>query len=236
LTALGTLLEAVNSTYKLPNRKLPMSALERALNAAMKLADNMHVIGKQATASPRDALAALDSSRRIEPENPVWDMVAHMLDSLYETLEAYQIYVPASDGSDLELWLNTAQSELEPYTERLFDEMLVSIVKGLNTAERAWRAYAAAAIQRNRAGAINALAQAADAVIDASPTLAGWLNQLRTVITNAGYIERHALYGGLGRALADGWEAYDRGRLGDAERLGAQAMEISRNDSERFAA
>src|SRR5690606_29557538 len=128
LTALGTLLEAVNSTYKLPNRKLPMSALERALNAAMTLADNMHVIGKQATASPRDALAALDSSRSIEPENPVWDMVAHMLDSLYETLEAYQIYVPAADGSDLELWLNTAQSELEPYTERLFDEMLVSIV------------------------------------------------------------------------------------------------------------
>src|SRR5690606_41665272 len=49
LTALGTLLEAVNSTYKLPNRKLPMSALERALNAAMTLADNMHVIDRKST-------------------------------------------------------------------------------------------------------------------------------------------------------------------------------------------
>jgi hypothetical protein len=236
LTALGTLLEAVNSSYKLPNRKLPMSALERALNAAMALADNMHVIGKQATSSPRDALGALDSSRSIEPENPVWDYVAQMLDSLYETLEAYQIYVPSADGSDLELWLSTAQNELEPYTERLFDEMLVSIVKGLGVSEKSWRTFAAATIQGNRASAINALSQAIDGVSTVSPTLSGWLGQLRTIITNASYIERHALYGGLGRALADGWDAYDRGRLGDAERLGSQAMEIARNDAERFAA
>jgi hypothetical protein len=236
LTALGTLLEAVNSTYKLPNRKLPMSALERALNAAMALADNMHVIGKQATSSPRDALAALDSSRNIEPENLAWDMVAQMLDSLYETLEAYQIYVPTADGSDLELWLSTAQNELEPYTERLFDEMLVSIVKGLGVAEKSWRTFAGATIQGNRNAAVNALAQATDAVSTVSPTLAGWLNQLKSVVGNSSYVERHALYGGLGRALADGWDAYDKGRLGDAERLGGQAMEIARNDAERYAA
>ena len=236
LTALGTLLEAVNSSYKLPNRKLPLSALERALNAAMALADNMHVIGKQATSSPRDALGALDSSRNIEPENPVWDHVAQMLDSLYETLEAYQIYVPSADGSDLELWLSTAQNELEPYTERLFDEMLVSIVKGLGVAEKSWRTYAAATIQGNRSGAVTALSQAVDGVSTVSPTLSGWLSQLRTVVTNSSYVERHALYGGLGRALADGWDAFDRGRLSDAERLGGQAMEIARNDAERQAA
>src|SRR5690606_4205139 len=49
-------------------------------------------------------------------------------------------------------------------------------------------------------------------------------------------VERHALYGGLGRALADGWEHFDRGRLADAERLGVQAFEIARNDTERAAA
>ena len=42
--------------------------------------------------------------------------------------------------------------------------------------------------------------------------------------------------GGLGRALADGWEAFDRGRLNDAEHLGGQAFEIARNEIEQFAA
>ncbi|MBZ0278109.1 MAG: hypothetical protein K8I60_18325, partial [Anaerolineae bacterium] len=67
-------------------------------------------------------------------------------------------------------------------------------------------------------------------------TLAGWLNQLRTVISGALYIERHALFGGLGRLLADGWEAFDKGRLPDAERLGNQAVEIARTDAEKYAA
>ena len=48
------------------------------------------------------------------------------------------------------------------------------------------------------------------------------------------YIERHALYGGLGRALADGWEAFDRGELADAERLGQQAYEIARDRCAAF--
>jgi len=56
------------------------------------------------------------------------------------------------------------------------------------------------------------------------------------VVDGSDYIERHALHGGLGRALADGWQAFDRGRLGDAERLGQQALGIARSESERSAA
>lgn len=236
LTALGTLLDAVNSGRSLPERKLPLSALERALNAAMLLADNMHVIGKQAASSPRDATEALDHSRAIDPNNPAWEMVDRLLQSLYELLGTYQTYVPMADGSDLEDWLHNSQEDLKPFVERLFDEMLVGMVEGLGIASNAWGSYANATIQGNRAGCINALAQATDAVGTISPTLAGWFNQLRTVITSTQYVERHALYGGLGRALADGWEAFDRGRLADAEQLGQRANEIARSDPQRFAA
>ncbi|MBZ0297769.1 MAG: hypothetical protein K8L99_34760, partial [Anaerolineae bacterium] len=236
LTALNTLMGAVNTGRNLPNRRLPFSSLERALNAAMALADNMHVIGKQATSSPRDAQEALDNSRMIDPNNPAWDMVARLLDGLYELLGTYQTYVPAADGSDLIGWLRASQEDLQPFVERLFDEMLIGMVDGLRIAERAWESYDGAVTQGNRAGAINALTQATEAVGTISPTLAGWFNQLRSVITNARYVERHALYGGLGRALADGWEAFDRGRLGDAEQLGQRAVEISQSDSQRFAA
>jgi hypothetical protein len=236
VTALGTLLETIHVQHNVSERKLPLAAQERALNATMALADNMHVIGKQATTSPRDALQALDGSRVIDPMNASWDLIALLLDGLYELLGTYQTYVPSADGSDLEAWLVSSRQDLQPFAERLFDEMLVGMIEGLEIASQSWASYANDTIQGNRISAITALALAIDAVGTVSPTLAGWLNQLRTVVTNAHYIERHALYGGLGRALADGWEAFDRGRLVDAERLGQQAAEIARSEPQKFAA
>ncbi len=236
LTAMGTLVEAINRQHQLPDSRLPISALERSMNAAMALADNMHVIGRQATSSPRDALNALDSSRAIDPTNPIWEQVRRMLDGMYELLGSYQTYVPAADGSDLAAWLQTTRMDLLPFQERLFDEMLVNMVNGLQVAAQSWEIYGEATISGNRYGCITALTSAIDSVTTISPTLAGWLNQVRTIITNAQYIERHALFGGLGRALADGWEAFDRGRLADAERLGQQAVEIARSEGQRAAA
>jgi hypothetical protein len=236
LTGLSSLLETFNAQHNLSDDELPLSALERASIAAMALADNMHVVGKQATSSPRDALQALDSSRAIDPLNPVWDAIERLLDALYELLQSYQTYIPAADGSDLEHWLQESRRDLTPFVDRLFDEMLAGMVEGLEIAEHAWSIYAEEAIQGNRLATVTALAEAADAVATISPTLSGWLNQLRTIVTNASYIERHGLHGGLGRALADGWEAFDRGRLQDAERLGQQAYEIARSENERFAA
>jgi serine/threonine protein kinase len=236
LTALQTLLDAVNVGRGLPDRKLPFSALERASNAVMNLADNIHVIGKQAAASPRDATGALDSSRAIDPGNPLWEAIGRRLEALYELLGICQTYVPAADGSDLLDWLKNTRSDLQPFVEYLFDEMLVGMWDGVEIAAKAWMSYANATVQGNRASAISALTQATDAVGTISPTLAGWFNQLRALVNGAQYIERHALYGGLGRALADGWEAFDRGRLADAEQLGQRAFEIAQNDPQRFAA
>jgi serine/threonine protein kinase len=236
LTALGALLEPISAQHNLTSRKLPMSSLERALNAVMALADNMHVIGRQATTSPRDALAALDSSRSIDPTNTLWDSIQRLLNGLYELLQSYQTHVPSADGTDLEAWLKGAQRDLAPFVERLFDDMLAGMVGGLQIAEKSWADYGAAVIAGNRVGALTALTEAIEAVGTVSPTLSGWLNQLRSVITGANYIERHAIYGGLGRALADGWEAFDRGRLSDAERLGQQAFEIAHSESARSTA
>jgi serine/threonine protein kinase len=236
LTALSTLVETLNRQHNLPDRRLPVSALERAGNAAMALADNMHVIGRQATASPRDALNALDGSRTIDPTNTAWDGVERMLRGLYELLQSYQVYVPAADGSDLADWLENTRRDLLPFRERLFDNMLLKMIGGLEVAAKSWSAYAENTIQGNRGGSIDSLTEAVNNLQLISPTLANWLSQVRTIIQNAQYVERHALYGGLGRALADGWEAYDRARLADAERLGQQGVEIARTDAQRFAA
>lgn len=235
LTALGSLLESLQGQHQFTSRDLPLNALVRGTNAAMALADNMHVIGKQATGSPRAALEALDSSRLIAPGLPAWDQTEALLNSLYERLEAFHNYIPAADGSDVADWLDTARSELQPYAARLFDENLDTMIGGLNVAINAWEVYAEAVVAGGRAEAVGALISATDGVSMVSPSFSNWLNQLRNVVSDARYVERHALFGALGRALADGWEHFDHGRMSEAERLGAQAMESSRNEGQRFA-
>ena len=57
MTMLNKLLLAAAEKHQLSSRKLPLTALERALNAAMALADNLHIISKQASASLMKARA-----------------------------------------------------------------------------------------------------------------------------------------------------------------------------------
>src|SRR5262249_25539656 len=170
------------------SRKRPLPALDRPTTEARARAKNMLARARRAPSTRGDEPAALDHSRAIDPLNRAWDAIQRLLSNLYELLGAYQTYVPAADGSDLEAWLKAAQSDLTPFVERLFDEMLVGMVLGLKIAADSWETYAEMAIQGNRVGAITALTQAIDAVSTISPTLAGWLNQLRTVVNNAAYI------------------------------------------------
>lgn len=236
LTLLNKRLSTLMVQERLPNRRLPLNALDRAINAGMALADNMHVIGRQAVASPRDALVALDGSRAIDPASPLWERLGGWLNTLYELLESYQTFVPAADGGDVAAWLEAAARRLSAYTGRLSDEMLDNMVGGLEAAQSAWRRYADCAITGDRDGGLAALDEAAHGVQTVSPTLAGWLNQLHSVVAGAAYVQRHALFGGLGRALADGYEAFDRGRLGEAEQLGQRALEIANDETGREAA
>jgi serine/threonine protein kinase len=229
-------LESVSAEYQLPNRMLPLSALTRATNAAMALADNMHVIGKQAATNPMEALGALDNSREIVAGAPAWEALAHKLDDLYQHLAEFESYVPAADGGDVAAWLQRAHTALVPFANGLTDERLNGIVAGLADAADAWKAYDQAAILGSRSSAIAALERVGAGVQTASPSLAAWVNQLRSVVSSAVHVERGALHQAVGQALSDGWEHFDRGRLPEAERMGAQAGELAANETEREAA
>jgi tetratricopeptide (TPR) repeat protein len=236
LSALNPLLQTFAAQHQLSTRQVPLNAIERALNAAMALADGMHVIGKQAVSSPRDALNALDSSRMIDPSSMIWGDLEELLDRLYDRLQNCQTYIPAADGGDLQEWLESTRDRLRPFQERLFDEALATSLRSVDSATRAWQTYQETVLQGNRERAVAALSKASELFVNFSPTLSQWFRQLGTVVEGANYVERHALPGGLGRALADGWAAFDRGRLADAEHLGQQALEIARSESGRLAA
>ena len=232
ISSLNANLQTLSLQHEFSESRLPLNALTRALNAAMALADNMHVIGKQAANNPRDALTALDASRAIDPRNPVWDQIEDFLSLLYEVLQTSQTYMPAADGSDLAGWLEDKYQELAPFSKHLFDEMLIDMLDNLKKTEGAWASYRAVVVAGNKTEAVNALALAAESVATLSPTLSSWFNQLRAIIDGAEYVERHSVPGHLGRTLADGWSAFDNGQLADAERLGQQAIEIARDDNE----
>lgn len=236
LTALQAPLTTLMVKTSLNNTQLPLSALDRATNAAMALADNMHVVGRQAVTSPSDAREALQLSRAIDPTNPAWDALEDLLGGLYRRLQTYQTYTPMPDGADIEQWLVDTQAELLPYEQTIFDDTLSSMIAGLDAAQEAWATFASSSITGDRAEAVQALSQAIDNVSMLSPTLSAWLGHLRSVVENTRYVERHALYGGLGRTLADGWEAFDKGRLIDAERLGEDSLQIAHDERERVAA
>ncbi|MDE2750014.1 MAG: hypothetical protein OXI34_13720 [Chloroflexota bacterium] len=236
LSTLNANLQTLSLQHEFSERRLPLNALTRALNAAMALADNMHVVGKGAANNPRDALAALDGSRAIDPANPAWDKIEDFLGLLYEILQDCQTYVPAADGSDLEKWLAETKSQLHPFTGQLFDDMLADMLAGIETAQVAWNRYREVIVAGDKAEATGVLNRAAETVSTISPTLSSWFSQLSGVVEKANYVERHSVPGHLGRTLADGWAAFDAGQLADAQRLGQQAMEIARSDSEQFIA
>lgn len=236
LSTLNPLLQTFAAQHELSTRRVPLNALERALNAAMALADSMHVIGRQAASSPHEARKALETSRAIDPSNPIWIDLDELLNRLYDRLQSSQIYVPAADGSDLQDWLKTTHDKLRPFQERLFDELLAAMLQGTQNAHQAWIDYQDIVLVGNREQAVDSLEKASESVSTISPALSQWFRQLHSVVGGANYVERHALPGGLGRALADGWAAFDRGRLADAERLGQQAYEIARSESARLAA
>jgi serine/threonine protein kinase len=233
ISSLYSILQTLSLQHEFSERRLPLNALTRALNASMALADHMHIIGKQAAANPRDALSSLDSCREIDPANPVWNQIEDFLNHLYKILQSSQTYVPSADGTDLAEWLSTRQAELLPFSEKLFDDMLSGMLDGVRIADNSWKRYRDVIITGDKTAAIKLLHSASQAVTMISPTLSAWFNQLRSVIDGAQYVERHSVPGLLGRTIADGWESFDRGQLANAERLGQQAIEISRNENER---
>lgn len=233
ISSLSSKLQTLSLQHEFSERRLPLNALTRALNAAMALADNMHVIGKQAANNPREALTALDASRAIDPPNPVWDQIEDSLSHLYEILQTSQTFVPAVDGSDLSSWLGEKQAELAPFAEHLFDNMLSEMLDNIRAAQAAWKRYQDVIVAGNKNEALHVLSTAAKSVSTISPTLSSWFAQLLSVIEGANYVERHSVPGHLGRTLADGWAAFDNGQLADSERLGQQAIEIARSDNEQ---
>ena len=78
--------------------------------------------------------------------------------------------------------------------------------------------------------------QAADAIRLLNQPIARWFEDMQHRIEEAPRVESLSPNAALGRALAEGWEAWDRGRAGEAQGLGEKALAATTVDSEKRAA
>lgn len=213
-----------------------VTAAQHAAEAASAVAQRLQVAGSQATADPDAATTALAEAVGLDPVNPAFAALRTTLEGAQRLVMRLSGYSPLADGSDLMAWLGDSLTELNAFVNEISDPRLNMYIGSLQDARTAWEAYQEAAVAGNRRGAVDALNRAAEAVRRLNPKLATWFDNVRGVVAKARYVQRHALNIAFGRAMADGWSAWDRGSGIEAERLGRQALEEVASEAERAAA
>lgn len=224
------------STDQAELRNSALTAAQHAAAAARAIVVQLQAAGAQATANVPAAQDALAAARALDPPNSVFDSLQATLRALQDVLETIAEFRPYADGSDLVPWFDDVIHRLQPFTERLPDPRLGMLTGTLQDGRLHWVGFQQAVVTGNQRAALDHLQQAADAVRRLNAPLAAWFNNVHGVVARGRYIQRHALNAAFGRAMADGWTAWDRGSGIEAERLGKQALEQVDNEAEAMAA
>lgn len=235
LALVDSLEERAGAVLQEPQQQAITSA-RLAAGTAQAIVTQLKVVAAQATANTAAASAALEAACVLDPVNPAFDSVRETLRSLRRTFDEIAHYRPQADGGDLHGWLEGVLGKLQPFADALPDPRLEVLIGSVQDARTYWLAFQDAVVAGNRLEALEALRRAADGIRRLHPELAAWLLNVRGVIEKARYVQRHAQNAAFGRAMADGWAAWDRGSGIEAERLARQALEEVTNDREAAAA
>ncbi|MBN2470739.1 MAG: hypothetical protein JXN59_08455, partial [Anaerolineae bacterium] len=211
-------------------------AARQAAGASQAAYMHLQTVSAQASAAPEAAHSALMEAILLDPVNPVFDRIEGILDSLQRLLERLEGFRPQADGADIGRWLQDSSAALQPYVEQLGDPRLGMFISSLQVADRDWTFFRKALVTGNRTGAVEAAQRVADSLRKLNPDLAVWISNVRDVVQRARYVQRHAQNAAFGKAMADGWMAWDRGSGIEAERLGKQALEQVAGELEADAA
>ncbi len=214
----------------------PSAVAARAQHAADHIVDLLDVVMQNVLSDPSRAGNALWHAGEIDPANPAFEALGSQLNAFHARLDQLKAFAPASDGSDIADFLVEAQTQLRPYASDITDPRFQAVVKGIDTAISEWTHVMDCIVMGGRRPAITACRQAADAIRPLNAATARWFDDLLQHIEEAPRVEHLSPNATLGRALAEGWEAWDRGRSGEAQGLGEKALAAARNDGEKRAA
>ena len=212
------------------------ACLERARAAADSLAQTLRKMASEASTTPTAALDDLAYCQQIDQRARVWSTIEQQLAALARHEGEAQHYAPIDEGRGLALWLRRQSEDLAAIHLLTDDKRLEAQRSAYAQAEGHWQEIASALTRGDRRSINQSLPLMRATARPFFPALARWLEAWQEVLASENYLQRHALHEAWGRALGDGWLAYDRGDLAAAESSAAEALSLARDDSEMTAA
>ncbi len=212
------------------------ACLERVRVAAATIAETLRKMTSKASVAPTAALDDLARCQQIDQRARAWPIIEQQLGALAHHEEEAQRYASIDDSRDLALWLRRQSEALAAIHIFTDDKRLEAQRSAYAQAEQHWQDLTAALTRGDRRSINQALSLMRAAARPFFPALTRWLEAWQDLLASENYLQRHALHEAWGRALGDGWLAYDRGNLAAAESNAAEALSLARDDSETAAA
>ncbi len=218
------------------------AAAERAKNAAADIAELLDITAQNILADPTRAGNALWRAGAIDPANQAFDGVNQALNAFHAELESLAGAVPTipSESPDaltgLLTWMTDVRAHLATYEADLPDPQFSALCKGVDNAIANWYEARDALAFGGRRPAANAFVHAGESIRPLNPIVAGRFEVLARQVEEARYVETLSPNAVAGRALAEGWEAWDRGRNADGQAAAERAQAAAQTDGERQAA
>ncbi len=217
----------------LPSAREPLA---RAAQAAEALLDLIEVAAQNALSDPARAGNALWHAQAIDPTSAAFAPLNALLNAFHAELDSLRAYAPAAEGGDITDFLGGAAQRLAPYASEITDPRFQALLRDIDTASKAWLRVADAIALGGKRPAVEQCKIAATAIRSLSPRTAHWFEDYARRLEEAPHVEFLSPNIPFGRALAEGWESWDRGRTADALLSGRRAADYALTDAERLAA
>ncbi|MCC6974052.1 MAG: hypothetical protein IT322_08595 [Anaerolineae bacterium] len=229
-------LSAVESELKNGGRGSLAEVATRARQAAEHVVELLEVAAGNALSDSSRAGNALWHAAAIDPGNPAFEVVNGLLNNFHADLESLRTYDPGLEEQSVGDYLSGAKTRLGPYVGDVLDDRFSTLVKGVEGAINAWGRLVDSIAFGGRRPAWEACKTCADQVRPLNPTLARLLDENARQIEDSPRVEGLSPNPVLGKALAEGWEAWDKGRGAEAIQAGKRAVDAAATDAEKLAA
>ncbi len=214
----------------------PFAAAARARQAADDIVDLLEVVAQNVLTDPSRAGNALRQATAIDPINPAFDALSNTLNAFHAELDKLHDFIPAADGGNIMAFLHDSEARLKPYIGDITDPGFQTMIGGIDATIEAWTHVVDSIAMGGRRPALNACQQAADTIHAMSQATERWFKEYQHRVEETPRIESLSPNLAFGRAMAEGWEAWDRGRGGEAQGMGDRALSAALIDGEKRAA
>ncbi len=208
-------------------------ACTRAAAAANDIADLLEIVAANALGDSNRAGNALRQASAIDPTHEGFERVAADLNAFHQEVDRLTENAP---GQDVAGWLDAGRTRLAAFQVDITDPALADLVARMNGAVGAMEAANASFASGGKRPAVEAYEGAAALLGPVNKAAAGWFTDRARQVSDARFIEALHPNSMLGKALSEGWDAWDKGRNGDALGIGQRALEAAHSEGEREAA